>query len=103
MNDIRAIGLKRVFIRGKWKYFITFSFEGKKPVKNRKLGKGKVGIDIGPSTIAISSDDVVYMDVLAKNVNSIEDKKRLLQRKIDRSKRKTNPLQFKEDGSILFR
>lgn len=100
LNDIRAIGLKRVFIRGKWKYFITFSFEGKKPVKNRKLGKGKVGIDIGPSTIAISSDDVVYMDVLAKNVNSIEDKKRLLQRKIDRSKRKTNPLQFKEDGSI---
>lgn len=82
LNTIREIGIKRVFIRGKWKYFITFSFEGKKPVKNRKLGKGKVGIDIGPSTIAVSCDDVVYIDVLAKNVNSIEEEKHKILRKI---------------------
>lgn len=98
--NIREIGIKRVFVRGKWKYFISLTLMGVKPSKNRKLGTGRVGIDLGPSTIAVSSDDIVFIDELAKDVESIEKKKQRLLRKIDRSRRTMNPEQFNEDGTI---
>lgn len=99
-NEIREIGIKREFIRGKYKYFVIFTIEGKKPQKNRKLGKGKVGIDMGPSTIVAVGENNILMSELAENVNKYEAKIANLQRKMDRSKRQNNPLQFNEDGTI---
>ena len=42
-------------IRGKYKYYIQLVFEGTCVKSRYKLGKGRVGIDIGTSTIAVSS------------------------------------------------
>lgn len=99
-DEIREIGFKRVFIRGKYKYYVFFSFKGKPYNKNRKIGDGKVGIDLGPSTIAVASNSKVYIDELAKGIDSLSKETKVLQRKLDRSRRANNPLQFNEDGTI---
>jgi hypothetical protein len=99
-NEIREIIIQREFIRGKWKYYVSFSIKGKKPTKNRILGKGQVGIDLGPSSVAIASNKKVYIDELGKGVTNIENELYKISRKMDRSRRQNNPLQFNEDGTI---
>lgn len=61
---------------------------------------GDVGIDIGTSTIAYSSATDVKILELADKVQDIEDEKRRLLRKMDRSRRATNPNNYNEDGTI---
>lgn len=102
-NKITGIGFKREKIRGRYKYYVMFTFEGVKPSKNRTLGNGKVGIDIGPSTYAISSNNKIIIDELSSDVQSIENEKRRIMRKIDRSRRANNPEMFNEDGTIKKR
>ena len=99
-NEIRTISIQREFIRGRWKYYISFTIKGKKPNKGRHLGKGNVGIDMGPSTIAISSNEKIYLDELGKGIQTIDKELRILSRKMDRSKRQNNPLQYNENGTI---
>lgn len=99
-NEIRCVGFQREIVRGKYRFYAVFTFEGIKPMKNRRLGCGNVGIDLGPSTIAVSSDSRVIIDELAKDINKIDDKLIILQRKSDRSRRSVNPDNFKEDGTI---
>lgn len=71
---------------------------------NRKadplVGKGDVGIDIGPQTVAYASDKEVALLELADRVTNIEHQKKKLQRKLDRSRRATNPDNYKPDGTI---
>ena len=64
------------------------------------IGEGDVGIDIGTSTIAYSSATDVKILELADKVQNIENQKRRLLRKIDRSLRATNPDNYNEDGTI---
>jgi hypothetical protein len=59
-----------------------------------------VGIDIGTSTIAYSSATDVKILELADKVQNIENEKRRLLRKMDRSRRATNPNNYNEDGTI---
>ncbi|MGW9607706.1 RNA-guided endonuclease TnpB family protein, partial [Heyndrickxia sporothermodurans] len=68
--------------------------------KNRKLGKGKVGLDIGISTVAVSALTKVSLVNLAEQVKEISREITLTQRKMDRSKRTTNPQNFHVDGTI---
>lgn len=99
-NEIREISIQREFIRGRWKYYVSFTIKGEKPNKGRELGKGNVGIDLGPSSVAIVSNENVYIDELGKGIESIEKKLHKLLRKMDRSRRQNNPLQFNENGTI---
>ena len=99
-DEIREIGFKRKLIRGKYKYYIFFSFKGKPYNNGRTLGNGNVGIDIGPSTIAVVSKNNVFIDELAKNISVDYKKISELQRKLDRSRRSNNKEQYNEDGTI---
>ena len=100
--------IKRKFIRGKYKYILQIVLKGIPPIKINKetgeikndIGQGKVGIDIGTQTISYVSDYDVKLLELAPRVQNIENKKRRIQRYMDRSKRKTNPNNFNEDGTI---
>ncbi|MDQ1002679.1 hypothetical protein QFZ28_003079 [Neobacillus niacini] len=102
--------LKRV-IRGIVRYYAQLVCTGYPPVKrDRKtgqvkypLGKGPVGIDIGTSSIAVSSTTKVLLKNLAENIKKVEHVQReirLYNRKLDRSKRATNPLNFDDAGRI---
>lgn len=55
---------------------------------------------IGTQTIAISSQSDVKILELADKVQNIENQKRRLLRKMDRSRRATNPDNYNEDGTI---
>lgn len=107
-NKIKYCRILRKFIRGKNKYYIQIILEGIPPTKINKetgenkntIGKGKVGIDIGTKTIAISSKHDVKLLELAPEANNIEKEKRILLRKLDRQRRANNPNKYNKDGTI---
>ena len=77
--------------------------EKKDPLTGRSLhpvGKGAVGIDIGPQTIAYSSGTEVILTELADQVQNTEREKRRLLRKMDRSRRACNPDNYQDDGTV---
>jgi hypothetical protein len=106
-NDISYCRIVRKFIRGKYKFYLQIIFKGKPPMKIDKetaeiknsIGIGRVGLDIGIQTIAISSQTDVKIFELADMVKNIENEKRILLRKLDRSRRLTNPNNYNEDGT----
>lgn len=100
IENIRMVTIARKLIRGKYKYYVQFAIKDEKPKKGRKLGKGSVGIDVGPSTVAVSSLHGVEINMLAEKCDDIHRKVRLIQRKMDRSSRASNPQNYNEDGTI---
>ena len=100
LDSVRKLIIVRRCIRGKNKYYLQLTIEGDKPQKGRVLGKGNVGIDIGPSTIATSSLLGVHFDKLADKCDNIEHELYLVGRKMDRSRRANNPQNYNEDGTI---
>lgn len=98
----------RKHVRNKYKYYIQIVFKGNPPVKvdaetgeiKHYIGDGDVGLDIGTSTVAISSQSDVKILELADKVQNIENQKQKLLRKMDRSRRATNPNYYNEDGTI---
>lgn len=98
----------RKYISNKYKYYVQIVFKGNPPIKliaetgeiKHYMGTGDVGLDIGTRTIAISSQSDVKILELADRIQNIEDQKKKLLRKIDRSRRATNPENYNEDGTI---
>lgn len=92
----------------KYRWYVQLMLEGKPAIKVNKhtgeplhpVGQGAVGIDIGPQTIAYVSEKEVDLKELANQVNNIEREKRVLQRKLDRSRRAANPDNYEADGTI---
>ena len=107
-SEIVYCRLIRKFVRLKYKYYVQIIFKGTPPFKvdnetgevKHYIGEGDVGIDIGTSTIAYSSATDVKILELADRVQNIENQKRRLLRKMDRSRRATNPDNYNEDGTI---
>lgn len=69
--------------------------------RDREFGVGHVGIDMGPSTVAAVSWDGVLLTKLAQAVESDEAEIRRLSRKLDRSKRASNPDCFDKAGRFI--
>ncbi|MER1985923.1 MAG: RNA-guided endonuclease TnpB family protein [Solibacillus sp.] len=91
-------------IRGKQRYFVQLIQEGvppkKRTCKQANDATKRVGLDIGVSTVAISSEPCVDFVELAPNCSVNAKKIRVLQRAVDRSKRAMNPVNFNADGTI---
>lgn len=106
--EIAYCQIVRKLIRSKYKYYVQIVFKGNPPIKvdnetgevKHYIGEGDVGIDIGTSTIAYSSTTDVKILELADEVQNIENQKRRLLRKIDRSRRATNTDNYNEDGTV---
>lgn len=98
----------RKYVRNKYKFYVQVVFKGNPPVKvnietgeiKHCVGDGDVGLDIGTRTIAIASQSDVKILELADRVQNIENKKQRLLRKMDRSRRSTNPDNYNEDGTV---
>jgi len=99
-SEVRNIAIVRNQVRGKNKYYVQFTFAGTPYNKGRQMGKGIVGIDPGPSKVAVVSDSKIMIRTLAPSVERDESMTRRLQRKLDRSRRATNPDMYNEDGTI---
>jgi hypothetical protein len=75
--------------------------EGKPFVKPKNiLGTGDVGIDIGPSTIAIVSDEECHLKQFASELEFDTAHIRRFQRKMDRSRRATNRDNYNPNGTV---
>lgn len=85
------------------RYFVQLVLEGHafiKP-KHEQGGTDTVGLDIGPSTLALvgregNAELVTFCEELAPNTR----KKRRLQRKMERSRRVNNPEHYDEHGRV---
>ncbi len=114
-NDIKYCRIVRKPFKNGYKYFLQLIIGGYPPQKriNGKVNhgnlrpttlkssvKGKVGIDIGTSTIAVCSESKLILDELAKDSKKYEREIFKLQRKLDRLKRANNPNNFNKDGTI---
>lgn len=106
--DICYNRIVRKYIRNKYKFYVQVVFKGKPPIKINNetgeikhcIGNGDVGLDIGTRTIAISSRTDVKILELADKVQNIENQKRKILRKMDRSRRSMNSNNYNEDGTI---
>lgn len=107
-SDICYNRIVRKYVRNKYKYYVQIVFKGNPPVKvnaetgeiKHCIGTGDVGLDIGTSSIAISSQTDVKILELADKVQNIENQKRRLLGKMDRSRRATNQDNYNEDGTV---
>lgn len=80
-------------------YYLQLILEGTPPAKH-ETGAGRCGIDIGPSTTAIVTDSCCDLSVLGENVKRHEKEIRILNRKLDRSRRAMNPENYNPDGTV---
>ena len=106
--DICYNRIVRKYVRNKYKFYVQVIFKGNPPAKvdiatgevKHCIGSGDVGLDIGTRTIAISSQSDVKILELADRVQNIEDQKRRILRRMNRSRRATNPDNYNENGTI---
>ena len=103
---VKYCRIVRKWHKHKYRYYVQLVMEGVPPVKENRqnyddiLHDGTpVGIDIGPSTIAVVSPDKVLFQELAADVSSIEKEIRHLNRKIERETRLANPDNYNANGT----
>ena len=97
-SRVKYVRLVRRRINGKVFYYAQLVAEGKPFQKPKnKIGNGSVGLDIGPSTIAIVGDDSAKLTLFASELQSKDKEIRRLQRKMERSKRANNPHNYNPD------
>lgn len=90
--------IRKVFSNG-YHYYLQLVMEGIPP-KKHMISDGRVGIDIGTSSVAVSAENEVKLDVLGRNTPDYSVKIRRLQCAMDRSKRMMNPDKYNEDGTV---
>lgn len=98
---VKYVRLVRRKLNGHNRFYAQLVCEGKPYHKPKHaLGTGKVGLDIGPSTIAIVSQVqallLLFCAALARRDKAI----RRLQRQRDRQQRANNPDNYNPDGTI---
>ena len=97
-NRIKFCRVLKRYIRGKKRYFLQIVFEGI-PETDFQIGEGEVGLDIGTSTVAISSDNEVKLLKLSETEQEAK-KIKMLQRSLDRKRRMANPDNYDENGKV---
>ena len=108
-NRVKYCRIKREIIKGKYHYYVQLILDGIPPLKINKdtgeikhyINNGEIGLDIGTQSLAICSDKEVKLLELAPELQNIEKEKKVLQRKMDRSRRKTNPNKYNKNGTII--
>ncbi|HEY9599993.1 MAG TPA: transposase [Allocoleopsis sp.] len=100
-SQVKYVRLVRRKINGRNRFYAQLVCQGKPLIKPKNdLGHGDVGIDIGPSTIAIVSDTDVQLRQFASELEFDAAHIRRLQRKMDRSRRATNPDNYNPNGTV---
>ena len=84
----------------KYHYYLQLILEGLPPQKHTFLKNGRVGIDPGVSTEAVVSERGCLLAELAPEREDISKEIRRIQRRMDRSRRTTNPDNYNPDGTI---
>ena len=100
---LKYVRLVRRNLNGKHRFYVQLICEGKPYQKEQnKVGEGLVGLDIGPSTIAIVAPNARKGELRQLCSELAKDQKgiRRLQRKLDRQRRANNPQNYAPDGTV---
>jgi len=92
--------IKRIF-NGKERFFVQLALEGNPLIKEKnKPADNIVGLDIGPSTIAVVTDKQASLERFCDELKKKQKEIRRLQRKLDRQRRANNPQNYNPNGTI---
>ncbi|QKE38130.1 transposase [Ferrovum myxofaciens] len=86
-------------VSGSRRWFVQLMQEGIAPAKHEQACGEIVGLDIGPSTVAVVGDNSASLVKFCDTVVQPWKETRRLQRAMDRSKRATNPHCFNANGT----
>jgi len=97
---VKFVRLLRRKINGRNRFYTQLICEGQpyRKAKN-KLGQGVVGLDLGPSTIAIVSNESATLKHFCDELKPQRKTIRRQQRKLDRQRRANNPQNYNPDGT----
>lgn len=108
-NRVKYCRLLKKVGKNKNRYYVQLILECKPVIKldpltgeaRHPVGSGRVGLDLGPQTLAYVSDTESGLVLLASRIQSIEREKLLIQRKMERSRRATNPDCYAPNGTEI--
>jgi hypothetical protein len=86
-------------LNGRSRFYVQLIMEGA-PCQKYEYGNETVGIDIGPSTIAYVGESKAELKQFCDELKPAEKRIRVLQRKLDRQRRASNPDNFNADGTV---
>lgn len=86
-------------VKGKIQFYVQLTLEGI-PYQKYEMGKGKAGVDIGPSSIAFVHERYAFLKEFCERIVYLDKEKRRLQRLQERRRRRMNPQNYKDDGTI---
>lgn len=99
-DKVKYCRIVRKTIRGKYKFYLQLVLDGIPPSKRNSYGDSRVGIDPSLRSIAYTSNKEVRLRELAPSVDILDKEIHRINRKLNRSRRLTNPNKYNKDGTI---
>ena len=96
-HRIKYCRLIKKEVKGKNRFYVQLILEGF-PYRKYELGKEEIGLDIGPSTIAMVGESKAELKEFCEEVVVIDKEKRRINRKMDRQRRANNPNHYQSNG-----
>ena len=84
-------------IKGRRYYYAQVVCDGQ-PLQQYAAGEGEVGLDLGPSAVALVSDQGAWLETFCQGLDGNQAEVRRLQRKLDRQHRAGSPECFGQKG-----
>lgn len=105
-QQIRYCRIKWKWIRGKKKFYVDLILKGQCPKKqwileNESASEGNVGIDIGFQKLVCVGETQIFERKLPVRSNAAEAKKKVLAKRMERSRRAMNPENYDEFGRVV--
>ena len=98
---VKYVRIIRRRIKKNNRYFVQLILEGTSFNKEKNIiADDCVGLDLGPSSIAAVSSKKAFLGSFCEGLESKQHEIKTIQRKMDRSRRKTNPSNYEEDGTL---
>jgi putative transposase len=94
---LRSCRIVRARVRSRWVYSAQLVLDGR-PLVRYRVGEGLVGLDVGPSTVAVVSDQGAWKETFCAELEDKAKELRRLQRRLDRQHRAGSPSCFDEKG-----
>jgi putative transposase len=94
---LRSCRVVRTRIRGRWTYAAQLVLDGQ-ALERYQAGQGLVGLDVGPSTVAVVADRGAWKETFCAELDDKARELRRLQRKLDRQHRAGSPACFDPHG-----
>jgi transposase len=90
-------------IKGRSRWYVQMIVEGKPyrdPKKHTTQDGARVGLDFGPSLIAVSTETDSFQQPFCGELDRQQAEIRRLRRRMDRSRRATNPQNYQPNGTV---